>query len=337
MTKNPFISVIVPVFNGSQHIGQCLDALNGQSYTAYEIIVVDDASTDDSVEICSRKGVKILKLEQQSGPAVARNFGSKRARGEVLLFIDADVVVHEDTIARVANDFVERPDIAAVFGSYDDTPAVKDFVSQYKNLMHHYVHQQSNPDACTFWAGCGAVRREIFDKVGGFDGERYPKPSIEDIELGFRLHRMGNKILLDKELQVKHMKRWGLFNLLRTDIFNRAIPWSNLIMQGRQRVNDLNLRMSDKICAGLVGLIVGILPFSILRIQLLYFIPLFLVIIFILQRRLYTFFLDRKGRKFLALAFPMHLLYFFYSAVTFVLCWIQRFVSEKLRSVPEGP
>ena len=337
MTKNPFISVIVPVFNGSQFIGQCLDALSATHYSSHEVIVVDDASTDDSVEICCQKGATVLQLKQQSGPAAARNHGSKHARGEILLFIDADVVVHQDTIERVAHDFVERPDIAAVFGSYDDTPAVKDFVSQYKNLMHHYVHQQSNPDACTFWAGCGAVRREIFLNVGGFNQEKYPKPSIEDIELGFRLRKNGYKILLDKKLQVKHLKKWSLLNLLRTDIFNRAVPWSNLIMQGRERVNDLNLRASDKICAALVGLIVGVLPLSLFNTQLLYFIPLFLAIIFILQRRLYTFFLNRRGRTFLALAFPMHLLYYFYSAVTYMLCWVQCLISGKMRSVPEQP
>ena len=79
----------------------------------------------------------------------------------------------ETTLASVAEDFTENPDIAAVFGSYDDEPAEKNFLSQYKNLVHHYVHQQSSSEAVTFWAGCGAIRKEIFFSVGGFDGKKY--------------------------------------------------------------------------------------------------------------------------------------------------------------------
>ncbi len=88
----------------------------------------------------------------------------------------------------------ENQDVSAVFGSYDDEPAERNFLSQYKNLLHHFVHQEGATDAGTFWAGCGAIRKDMFASVNGFNSEKYPYPSIEDIELGIRLKR---KQLLD--------------------------------------------------------------------------------------------------------------------------------------------
>ena len=321
MNRQPFISIIIPVYNGSKYLNRCLEAIMASSYRLYEIIVVDDGSTDDSDDIARKKGARVFQLERQSGPAAARNYGAKQAQGDILFFVDSDVLVQKGTIERVAKNFMENPDIAALFGSYDDNPSEKNFLSQYKNLFHHYVHQQSSSEAVTFWAGCGAVRRNVFEKVGGFDQNRYRRPEIEDIELGYRMRRMGCQILLDKMLQVKHLKQWRLGSLLRADIFCRAIPWSKLILESRGMVNDLNLRTSDRISTGLVGLSVGIIPFSALEPQLLYAILIFVAVIFILNYRLYGFFLNRKGLKFTALAFPLHLLYYIYSGASFVLCW----------------
>ncbi|MFX0204005.1 MAG: glycosyltransferase, partial [Candidatus Hodarchaeota archaeon] len=201
MDGNPFVSVIIPAHNAGQHLDQCLRTISKASYTLYEVIVVDDGSKDDSAEIARRNGAKVLKLSSQLGPAAARNYGSKEAKGDILLFVDADVLIRKETIGRTVSDFNQHPEIAALFGSYDDSPTAKNFISQYKNLQHHFVHQHSNRDAVTFWAGCGAIRRKVFHDLGGFDQNRYPKPSIEDIELGYRMKRAGHRILLDKDLQ----------------------------------------------------------------------------------------------------------------------------------------
>ncbi len=169
---------------------------------------MDDGSTDNSAEISRQKGATVFQMPRQSGPAAARNLGAEKARGEILFFVDADVIVRNDTIARVAADFQLNPDIGALFGSYDESPAGRNFLSQYKNLYHHFVHQQSSTTAVTFWAGCGAIRREVFISVGGYNHRRYSKPSIEDIELGYRMRAAGHSIFLDKEIQVKHLKQW---------------------------------------------------------------------------------------------------------------------------------
>ena len=132
-----------------------------------------------------------------------RNLGAQHAGGEILAFVDADVVMPPGGLCLIAEDFCRDPELAAVFGSYDDKPAWTTFISQYKNLMHHYVHQTSSESAATFWAGCGAVRKTIFEEFNGFDGATYTVPSIEDIAFGLELTRSGRKIQLDKRLDGK--------------------------------------------------------------------------------------------------------------------------------------
>ena len=148
--KKPYISVLIPAHNSRKFIRKCLEALADSTYKSFEMIVIDDASTDNTVDLASEMGLAVLELDNQSGPAVARNYGAEHAKGEILLFIDSDVLVKKDTLELIASTFSENPDISALFGSYDDTPSDKDFLSQYRNLLHHYVHQQSNTDAITF-------------------------------------------------------------------------------------------------------------------------------------------------------------------------------------------
>jgi glycosyltransferase involved in cell wall biosynthesis len=315
--------VIIPVYNGEKFLAGCLDALRSGSYQSYELIVVDDCSTDRSADISRENGATVLTMSRQTGPGGARNLGAQKARGEVLFFVDADVVVKPDTLSRVAANFTDHPEVDAVFGSYDDEPAEKNFISQYKNLFHRFVHQQGRSEAETFWAGCGAIRRDVFLAVDGFDAARYPRPAIEDIELGYRMRSKGHRILLDKQLQAKHLKRWTLKSMLHADIFCRAVPWSMLIFESKGMVNDLNLQTSDRISAGLLALSLLLLPFSILQPQLLLLILLLLALIPILNHKLYRFFFQHKGLAFAILAFPLHLLYYFYSSLTFVLCWLR--------------
>lgn len=303
------VSVVVPAYNNPSQLAQCLSALCAAAIDLdVELIVVDDASTEDLSSVASRWGARILRLAENGGPAAARNHGARQAHGRILFFVDADVVVAKNAIERVQA-ILSRPEIAAVFGSYDSAPAAPGLVSQYRNLLHHFVHQNGKTEAATFWAGCGAIRRDAFEHVGGFDGPRFPRPSIEDVELGYRLRRAGYRILLDKSLQATHLKRWTLWSVIRTDTVHRAIPWSRLIIE-RGAVDDLNLQGSQRACLALTGLACLFLLASPLRAELM--IPAFACVaaeIFI-NRRLYAFFRRSRGTVFAAACVPLHLLYY---------------------------
>jgi len=148
-------------------------------------------------------------------------------------------------VARVAEQFERSPDLGALFGSYDSSPSSHRVVSRWRNLLHHWVHQRSDPEATTFWAGCGAFRRSTFVSLGGFD-EGFEAPSVEDIELGYRATLAGCRIRLDASLLVRHHKVWSLRDVIRTDILRRAAPWTELLFTRRQLRTDLNLRAGDR-------------------------------------------------------------------------------------------
>ena len=315
------LSVIVPVYNDEAGLRQCLAALTASADPAVELIVVDDASTDDSAAVAAARPVRLLRLPVNSGPAAARNSGAALARGDILMFVDSDVMVAPDAIARVSRLFASRPDVAAVFGSYDASPADPGVVSRYKNLLHHWVHQQGNAEASTFWAGCGAVRRTAFDAAGRFDHARFRRPSIEDIELGHRLRQGGHRILLDRALLGKHLKRWTLGSLIRTDVMGRAIPWARLIVESGEPVRDLNLRGDQRVAAALVGLAVLCLALTPLLPALGLLAAAALLGVVVLNRRLYAFFARRGGLGFAAACVLLHWLYYVYSSVAYAGVW----------------
>jgi hypothetical protein len=172
-----------------------------------------------------------------------------RASGSILIFIDSDVVVHADAFTRIRAAFDGAPELMALFGSYDDVPSAHGPVSTFRNMLHHYVHQSSGGPATTFWAGLGAIRREAFVEVDGFDDGRFDVPSVEDIELGLRLAAAGHPIRLDPEIQGTHLKRWGLRTMLLTDLLYRGMPWTALVLDRGPRAARLNLRGSHGVAA----------------------------------------------------------------------------------------
>jgi glycosyltransferase involved in cell wall biosynthesis len=277
------ISVVIPVYNAAEHLGACLAHLEASTSAPLECIVVDDGSTDGSAEVARRHGAKVLSSGGRAGPARARNIGARAARGEILFFLDSDVCVHPDTLERLRKDFQEDPTLDALIGSYDASPGSKDFLSQYKNLMHCFVHQHGRRDACTFWSGCGAIRREVFLEHAGFD-ESYERPAVEDIELGYRLRMAGRKVLLDKELQVKHLKRWTFWGLVKTDILDRGIPWTELILRDRYMPNDLNLELSQRVSVALAFVLLGLCVAASIYWRGYFLTPLLAVLIFLLAQ-----------------------------------------------------
>lgn len=252
------ISVITPVHDGGDAFRECLAALKACTPPAFELIVVVDGGRDGSAELARAAGATLVELPESVGPARARNVGAKAATGDVLLFVDADVVVPPGVIGHVAAFLQREPGIAAVIGSYDDAPADHGFLSQYRNLLHHYVHQTGHEEASTFWCGCGAIRRPVFLASGGFNGG-FSDPSVEDIEFGYRLRNAGHRVRLLKDLQVTHLKRWTALLMLHTDVFARAVPWTRLIIRSRVLPNDLNVRTSSRASVALVCVLTGAL------------------------------------------------------------------------------
>ena len=162
------VSTIIPVYNDPKRLKKCLEAVTRSNFENFECLVVDDNSSEDTVSVAKQFPVKVIELSENNGPAHARNYGAKASSADILFFIDSDVLIFPDTISKIMQAFQEHKDVAAVIGSYDDEPQETSFISEFKNLFHHYVHQNSNETASTFWSGCGAIRKHVFMEADGF-------------------------------------------------------------------------------------------------------------------------------------------------------------------------
>lgn len=249
------VSVVIPARNCMDDLRCCLEAIRHSQGVNSEVIVVDDCSDDATGDTALQMHAdRVIQMSERRGPAVARNHGVKVASADTIVFIDADVQVMPDTIRRLAERLQQGP-WSAVFGSYCVRPTSPGLVSQFRNLLHHFFHQTSEQEAGTFWAGCGAVRREVFVGEGGFS-ESYTIPCIEDVEFGVRLRRNEHRILLDAAIQATHRKHWSLYGTLRTDILCRGIPWMRLLLEQGSLPNDLNIRVSQRLSVVLTAILI---------------------------------------------------------------------------------
>ena len=247
------ISVVIPVHNAGDRLQQVILAVLESSDSPAEIILVDDASDDNAIEraVALDGRIRMIRTgDSPVGPAAARNAGVQAATQETIVFIDSDVLAHSDTLRCLVEPLESESGVVASFGSYDDSPQASGIASAYANLRHHFVHQGAESEATTFWSGLGAVRREAFLSAGGFD-HAFRRPSIEDIDLGVRLKHEG-RIKLVKSAQAKHLKRWNLLGLWRTDICERAIPWGRLAVEHEDLHSALNSSRHEKFSALLI-------------------------------------------------------------------------------------
>ncbi len=309
-------SVVVPAHRAAVVLPETLGALVASDLPReeWELVVVDDGSDDQTRDVAARFADRVVALPgPPGGPGKARNAGARVARGDWLVFMDADVRVHPDTLRRFAESIGAAPDVIAVFGSYDAQPAAKGLITEYRNLVHRYVHLRGAGPASTFWAGCGAVRRDWFERVGGFDAERYPRPQIEDIELGQRLREQGGRILLDPTIQGTHLKRWTMRGVLATDILDRGIPWVRLMLERRARLDrSLNIGSAEPVKVALTGVALGAAGLSLLLLD-----PRFLVVVLVAaivlvlwNLDLYRWFARQRGVGFALGTIPLQLAYY---------------------------
>jgi glycosyltransferase involved in cell wall biosynthesis len=320
MLKPHSFRVVIPARNAAWCIEECMSGLAAAGFEPNDIFVVDDGSKDATAALARNFGAVVISDPIGSGAAASRNRGAKEADVDILLFVDADVVVHPDLHSKLSALFSENPDIDAVFGAYDDSPSCPSPVSKYRNLLHHYVHSSGPSRPKSFWTGCGAVRRVTFDRLGGFDDSQR---MMEDVEFGMRLTDDGGIVALDPALCGKHLKSWTVLSMARSDLFDRAIPWTRLMLFGGRLSAELNLGWKHRMSAALtaviwLGLVIApFVPSSLIVVAIAFF-------CFILTNRGFFLLVRRSagGRAAIA-AIALHMLHYTSALVGF--SWVFAF------------
>jgi len=324
------VSIIVPVGGSAPAWPRCLDRLTRLDPAPGEIIAVIDGINDEHNQLASAAGFQVVSLQRPCGPAAARNRGAETATGDLLFFVDSDVELPTTVVDHLVDLFDRHTDVAALIGSYDADPGTPTFLSQYRNLLHHFVHQNANVEASTFWGACGAIRGSVFLEVGGFD-EGYMTPSVEDIELGSRLRAVGHSIRLAKELQVKHLKQWRAKEMISTDLMRRAVPWTELMLRDGRLINDLNITTRDRAKVLLAWLFAAALLAGPIWPPLFGISLISVGIVGVLSSNVLRFFVDSRGLPFALMAVPWYVLYLLICGLGFAIGFVRHHVRRPPR------
>ena len=196
------ISVIVPTYNDREDLEKCLSAISKSSYKPYEVIVVDDASIKQMKDIVDKYNFKYKRLRNNSGQATARNVGAKLARGNILFFIDSNVVIRKNTIEKVAKAYKRNPNFNIYQGIASKIPVNKGFGPKLFALKWYFELSKIRK-ASFVYSHVFSIKKDVFNEVGGFNERFKPPGGGEEFDLG---HRLRKKYIVhtDPKLLVEH-------------------------------------------------------------------------------------------------------------------------------------
>lgn len=212
------LTVVIPAYNSKKTISQCLRAINKSNFLDFETVVIDDASTDNTVSLAKPLATWILVNTKNLGKTQSRLRGFKASKSTYIVNIDSDVVIYKNTINKINKYFDENPEIDAITGKLSKTNPYANFCSQYKTLYMNYYFDKLPKHVTFIYGSIFAVRKTVLDELSYKYGSNY----AEDTDLGQQICRLNKNILLPKKLYVKHYKYYSLISLLKNDI---TIPY----------------------------------------------------------------------------------------------------------------
>ena len=286
------VSIIIPMYNAEKTISSCLDSVKSSNYEDLEVIIVDDNSSDSSLELAKKYSFKIVSLEGNKGPAFARNTGADHAVGDILFFLDSDGVIANDTITKVVDTFIQHPDTQGVVGLYALEPLNNGIFPLYDSLRKYYEWKYfPSGEYSSFSTNGGAIKRETFMDLKGFRSA-YKKADVEDFEFGYRLTEK-NKVYYNNDIEISHyaptFKEYKKF-------FKRIVYWVRLFLK-RKKFDNIKTTRSEA-SNFLIGF--GIIIFFIIGIFIPYVLIISLILLiyhFIVDFRFYRFVSSCKGHK----------------------------------------
>lgn len=234
-SAEPFISVIIPNYNGEKTIGLCLEAAFASEYADFEVIVVDDCSADNSQTIIEQYPCRLIRFSEHGGASRARNTGARNAAGDLLFFIDSDCLLQTDTLAVAAASAQKHGTDVVIGGTYTWLPYDQTFFSTFQSIFIHYSETKNieNPDYLATHAML--ISKELFEKNNGFN-ENF-MPILEDVEFSHRLKERGIKLLMVPQIQVQHIFHFTMVKSLKNGI-KKSKYWSVYSLKNKNLLTD---------------------------------------------------------------------------------------------------
>lgn len=241
LPAQPVVSVIIPIYNGAETITPVMEALYQSSFDNFETVVIHDCSTDNSAEVLAELNQKypfrLFEFPENRGVSKARNTGAREARGEILLFIDADCIVQPETMERCVA-VLRRGDSIQVGGAYTKKAWDKDFFSNFQSLyIHHVETKNEHPDYIA--THCMAILKKTYEEFGGFKEDYFigHAASVEDVELSHRLIAAGHQLYRPADIQVQHIFRFNLGKSVRNAV-KKSKYWTMYSLSNRDVTKD---------------------------------------------------------------------------------------------------
>ena len=229
------VSVIIPNRNGGATIGKCLEAALASRYDNFEIIVVDDASQDNSISVIAQYPCKLVQLAQHGGAALARNMGAQQGRGDLFFFTDADCLLQNDTLAIAVSTLATEGAEAIVGGTYTLTPYDRRFCSRFQSVLINHSETRHAPATDYIATHALAISADSFRRHQGFAAS--PMPILEDVEFSHRLRRAGCRLVMNPAIQVQHIFDYSLMRSLR-NAYVKSKYWTCYAIGNRDLLAD---------------------------------------------------------------------------------------------------
>jgi glycosyltransferase involved in cell wall biosynthesis len=290
------ISIIIPNYNGATTIGKSLEAAFSSQYPDFEVVAVDDCSTDGSIEIMKQFPCTLVALDTHSGASVARNAGARRASGEILFFIDADCILRDNALSLAARAVADGEN-RVIGGTYTAIPYDDTFFSTFQSIFIHYSETKSpHPDYIATHAM--VIERSLFTRSGGFSEDFLP--ILEDVEFSHRLRRSGYSLVMYPDILVQHLFNFTCAKSLK-NAFRKSMFWTEYALANRDVFTDsgtASIELKANVVSLFVSLFLLLVSFVSGELMLLGFLPLLIALNVFLSRGLIMAFYRIKGPSF---------------------------------------